>query len=216
MAGGLVEESGRGGDRRKADGQVDQEAHAPRQQLGQRAAEDQAGGGAEPGQRAIGGHRPRPLLALGEAGRQQREGGGSQRCGADALHGARSDHPGRRLRQPNGQRRGGEQPDAEHERAPAPEQIAGARTEQQQPAERQRVRVLRPREAGVREPEVGADTRQRRHQYRDVDQDQQVAGQDDRQHHAPPLLGRTHAGTVSRGTSRSVVARACGAIIGSM
>jgi hypothetical protein len=40
---------------------------APGQQLGQRAAEDQAGGGAEPGQRAIGGHRPRRLLALGEA-----------------------------------------------------------------------------------------------------------------------------------------------------
>ena len=186
---GLVEVAGRGDDRGEADRHVEEEAVAPRQRLGQRAADDQARGGADAGQRAVGGHRARALLALGEARRQQRQRRRRQRGGADALHGAGGDHPSRRLRQADGQRGGGEQADAEHERAPAPEQVTGARAEQQQPAERQRVGVLRPRQAGVAETQVGADAGQRRHQDRDVDQDQQVAGEDDRQHHAPPSPG---------------------------
>src|SRR4051812_29668454 len=41
--------------------------------------------------------------------------------------------------------------DAEHERAPAPEQVTGSGSEEQQTAERQGVGVLRPRQAGVAE-----------------------------------------------------------------
>src|SRR3954447_9371907 len=48
------------------------------------------------------------------------------------------------------------------EGASAAEQVAGARAEQQQAAEGQGVGVLRPRQAGVREPQIGVDARQRR------------------------------------------------------
>ena len=129
-------------------GDVEQEPVAPRQRLGQRAADDAARRGPDAGQRAVGGHRARPLRPFGKLADSSASVDGRQRGGADALHGAGGDHPRRRLRQAHGQRRRGEQADAEHERAPAAEQVAGARAEQQQAAERQRVGVLRPRQAG--------------------------------------------------------------------
>jgi hypothetical protein len=75
----------------------------------------------------------------------------SRRCEdrrADALRGASGEHRGRRLREPDRQRRGREQRDPGDEGAPAPEQVTGGRADQQQAAERQRVGVLRPRQAG--------------------------------------------------------------------
>jgi hypothetical protein len=156
---GLLQKPRGGEDRGEAEGDVEEEPVAPGQRLGQHTADDQAEARADAGQRTIGGHRPRPLTSFGEARRQQRQRRRRKRGGTDALHGARRDHPRRRLRQAHGERRRREHGDAEHEGAPPAEQVADARAEQQQAAERERVRVLRPREPGRREPEVGVDPR---------------------------------------------------------
>ena len=213
---GLCQHARGGQDRRQPDGHVEKEAPAPRQRAGQHTAGDQAERRADAGQRAVGRHRARPLRALGKARRQQRQRRRRQRRGSDPLHRSGGDHPARRLRQADQQRRDGEQPDAQHERPPSAEQVAGTRSEQQQAAERQRVGVLRPGQARGREAEVAMDGRQRRHQDRDVEQNQQVAGEDHREHHAA-LLGRAAhpRSSSSAGTRRSVVARACSEVIGS-
>jgi len=141
---GLRQHTRRGEDRRDADRDVEQEAEPPRQRRREHAADDQTEGGPETGQRPVRSHRPGALRSFGEAGRQERQRGGREDRCADALDGAGRDHPGRRLRKADREGRRGEHPDADHEHAPATKEIAGAGAQQQQAAEGQGVRVLRP------------------------------------------------------------------------
>jgi hypothetical protein len=214
MTGGLGQEARGGEHGGQADGDVEEEPDAPGQRLGQHAADDQPGGGADAGQRSVGRHRPRALLAFGKARRQQRQGGGRQRGGAHALHGACGDHGDLGLREPDAQRRDGEQADAGDERPSSAEQVADARAEQQQAAEGQGVGVLHPGQAGRRQAQLAMDARQRGHQDRDVDEDQQVAGEDDRQHHAAGLAGRRGHRSVAtrRGSCAAPMASSCSGV----
>ena len=80
-----------------------------------------------------------------------------------------------------------------------PRMSPGARAEQQQAAEGQGVGVLDPGEAGGREAEGGVDVGQGGDDHRDVEDDHQVAGEDDREHH-----GRVRRGGSSRVTDGRV------------
>ena len=121
------------------------------------------------------------LGALGEADRQQGEGRRGGDRGADPLQGAGAEQPGRRLGDAAEHRGEGEEGDAGDEDLAAAEDVTGAGAEQQQAAEGQRVGVLHPGEAGGREAEVLVDARQRRDHDRDVEDDHQVAAEDDRE-----------------------------------
>ena len=134
-----------------------------------------AGDGAVPGDRAG------ALGALGEADGEQGEGRRGGDRGADPLQGTGAEQPGRRLGDAAEHRGEGEEGDAGDEDLAAAEDVPGAGAEQQQAAEGQRVGVLDPGEAGGREAEVLVDARQRRDHHRDVEDDHQVAAEDDRE-----------------------------------
>ena len=178
---GLGQEARREPHHGQPDGHVDEEAPAPREQVGQQAAEHQADAAAATCDGAVVGDGARALAALAERRRQQRERGRCGDRGADALHGARGQQPLGRGRQAAREGGGGEESDAGHEHAPAAEDVAGPRAQQQQAAERQRVGVLHPREGRGREVQRRLDLGQGRDHDRDVEDDHQVRGQDDRE-----------------------------------
>ena len=165
-----------------ADRHIDEEADAPGQPVGNKAAENKAEAGANSRDRGVIGEGARALGSFGEVRRQQRERRWRKDRGADALDGARAEQPGGRLRESDGERSDGKQPKADDEHAAAAENVAGARAEQQQTAERQRVGVLHPREVGVGEAEALLDFRQAGDDDRDVEHDHQVADENDPQH----------------------------------
>jgi hypothetical protein len=80
------------------------------------------------------------------------------------------------------------QPQPQHQDATAAEQIGGPAAEQQEPAERERVRGHDPLQVGLREVQVAADCRQR-----DVD-DRQIDHRHEERHsqqpERPPAIDR--------------------------
>jgi hypothetical protein len=84
----------------------------------------------------------------------------------------------------------GEDPEADQEDAPLPDQVADATGKQQQSAERDQVSVHDPREVALREAEVLLDRRQRDIHDRGIDHDHQHARTKHIQRQpAPTLVG---------------------------
>ena len=126
---------------RDPDRDVDEEDPRPGEEVGEDAAEQQADGAAARGDRAPDAHRLRPLLALREGRRHDRERGRRDERGAEALEPAREDQELGRGREPVQERGDGEDDDAGEEEPLPAEQVAGAAAEEQEAAEDQRVRV---------------------------------------------------------------------------
>ena len=127
---------------------------------------------------------PSALLRSGaflEAGRDDRE---RRRCDdrrAEALHGARRDQHALRPGETAEERGDREDRDADVEDAAPPEQVGRAAAEQEEPAERDRVRGDHPLEALLREVQRLADRRERDVDDRHVEHGHEERGADDRQ-----------------------------------
>ena len=155
---GQVEEAAH--DQGDADRDVDEQHPPPVEVFGEDAAEQQAQRGAGAGHRGVHGERPVAFLALRERRRHQRQRGGRRDGPADAL----DDPTGEEQLEVRGgateEAAEGEQGQADDEHLPAPEDVAGPPAQQQQAAERQRVRVDRPRHVGLGLVEVAGHRRQ--------------------------------------------------------
>src|SRR4029453_14741089 len=153
MALGLGDvQRGQGG-QQDADGDVDEQHPAPRQPGGEDPAGEQADGPAGDGHRPEDPEGPVALLALGEVGGDQRQGGRGGDGGADPLEGAGGQQPaggGGQAAQERGQ---GEDEDAGDEHPAAAEDVAGPAAQQQKAAEGEGVGVQHPRQAGGGEAE---------------------------------------------------------------
>ena len=122
--------------RASADRHVDEQHPLPAGPLGQHAAEQHAGGAARAGDGAPDAERLVALGALGEGGRDDRQRGGGDERGAEALHGARGDQPDLALGEAAGERgepRRGTRPAMKMRRRPS--RSASAAAEQQEAAE---------------------------------------------------------------------------------
>src|SRR5207244_5829697 len=100
---------------------------------------------------------------------------------AETLHDPRRDQHADRARQAAGERRHGEEGDADHEHAPAPEQVTRAPAEQQEAAERDRVCGDDPLKIFLRDVERGLDRRQRDVDDRDVEHGHEHRDADERE-----------------------------------
>jgi hypothetical protein len=130
------ERAERGGDREQ---QVHVQRPAPRQVLGQHAAEQQAHGAAAARDRAVDAERLAALAGVGEGGRQQRQRGRGQERAERALRRARDYQDIEALGGAADRRRGGEADQTGDQRLLAAEQVAELASDQQQAAERQRI-----------------------------------------------------------------------------
>ena len=138
------------------DGNVDPEGPAPGDVLDEPAADDRPEGGADARQSGPHTDRLGPLPG-DEDRREDRQAAGGEQRAADSLQG-----PGRDQRldvptQRTQHRRGGEPDDAHQEDPPAPEPVAERPAQQDQPGQRQQVRVEYPLERGEAGVEVLAD-----------------------------------------------------------
>ena len=146
------------------------------------------------GDRAPDAERLRPVRALLERGRDDRQRGGGDERRAQALQAAGDDQHPARGRQPVQQRREREHDHAGQEDPLAPDQVAGAPAEQQEAAEHQRVAVDHPLQVGGREAEVALDRGQRDVDDRRVEDDHELREADEHEHEpAADLAGRRRA-----------------------
>ena len=174
LAAALVEQARREqrGDDRDRD--VDPEDPLPAEVLGQHAAEQHARRAARARHRAPDAQRLVALGALREHVRDHRQRGRREDRGAEALHRAPDDQLRLARREAAEQRGDREQHETTHEQAPAAEQVGHSPAEQQEAAERQRVRVRDPGEVLRREVQVLADRRDRDVDDRDVQDDHEL------------------------------------------
>ncbi len=161
------------------DRNVDEEDPVPVEDVGEDSAEKNTERASAGGDEAEDAHRLRPLGRLGEQRHHQRESDGRDDRGAEPLHGARDDEHLLRGRQTADRRGDGEERDAGEEQAPMPEEVAEPAAEEQEPAERDQVRIDDPRQPFVREPEVLLDRRQSDADDGHVEHDHQVAQAED-------------------------------------
>ncbi len=153
----LRDEPQRQGEGRDPDWDVDNEDPRPRDELSQRAAEEQADGAATGRDRAPHAERLGPVLLLGERRRDDRQRGGRHERAAEALQRPAGDqHPGC-LGEPIQQRCRAEHDDAHREQPLAAEQVGRAPAEQQKAAEDERVGVDDPLEVRCREVQAALD-----------------------------------------------------------
>ncbi len=172
-------EGGHGGD--DGDGHVDQEGPAPRRELGQDAAEDEADGRAGAGDAAVDGEGTGPLLGLGEGHREQRQGGRSHDGGERTLQGTGAEEHGRVLGQAPQGRGGGEADEADHEHPLAAEVVGDAAPEEEQPGEGQRVGGQHPLPVGGRDVQGPLGRGQGDDHDRGVEHDHELGHRDDGQ-----------------------------------
>ena len=131
----------RGQDR---DGRVDGQAPAPREVLGEHAAEQQSDRGTTAGDGAEDAEGLGSLLGIVERHRDQRECSGCQQCGENALQCARAEEQLRVHRHTAERGGGSEAQQSDQECLLAAHEVGDATPEQQEPAERQRVRGHHP------------------------------------------------------------------------
>ena len=124
-------------------------------------------------------HRLRALRSLGEGRRQDRERRRRDEGGAEALQAACHDQHSSRVREPVQERGDREDDHADEEYPLAPEDVAGAATEQQEAAEGQRVGVHDPLQVGLGHVQVGLDRRQRHVHDRRVEDDHELRQADE-------------------------------------
>ena len=137
------------------DGDVDEEDPVPVDRLRDHAAGEQPDRAAGGGDEAVDADRLGLLAGLGEHRDDHPEDHRGGHRAADALHEARDHEHLLALRQAADQRGGGEDDEADHHDELAPGEVAEAPGEQQQAAEGDQVRVDDPREARLREAEIG-------------------------------------------------------------
>ena len=149
----LGEQHGRERQRGDPDRDVEEEDPLPAQEVGEDAAEQHAGGGAEAADRAPDAERDVALLAFGEGRHEDRERGRGDDRRAEALDGPGADQ--RRLvpRERREERRRREHDEADDEHAPAAEKVGRPPAEEQEAPEHERVRADHPLEVLLREPE---------------------------------------------------------------
>ena len=171
----------RGGSRGDREGEVHEQAPAPGQVLGERAAEQQAEGSAADGDAAEDPERPAALVRVAERGGQERQRGGGEQRGERALQRARSHEHAEALGRAAGRGGDGEADQADHQGRFAAAVVADPSSDQQQAAEGERVggddplalavgevqRILRRRQRDVHDRRVEHD-----HQLRDGDEDE--------------------------------------------
>ena len=147
---------------RRGDGEEDRnvQAPAPVEQLGQRAAEQQADGTPHTCDRGVDAERLAALLGIGERRRQQRERGGREQRAENALKCPGGDEHVEALRGAAERRRAREADQAGDERPFAPEQVGDPAAEQQQRPERERVGGDHPLAVVVGEAKVALRGRQ--------------------------------------------------------
>ena len=138
-------------------GEVDEEDPVPVDRLRDDAAGEQPDGATGGGDEAVDADRLGLLARLGEHRDDHAEDHRGGQRPADALHEARDHEHLLALGQPADQRGGGEDDEADHHDQLAPGEVAEATGEQQQATEGDQVRVDDPREAGLREMQVGLD-----------------------------------------------------------
>jgi hypothetical protein len=179
---------------------VDEQHPAPRQPRGEHPAGEQADGPAGPGHRREHPEGPVALAALGEVGGDQGQRGRGGDGAADPLECPGRQQPAGGGGQAPDERGEGEQQDAGDEHPAAAQDVAGAATEQQQPAEGQGVGVQHPGQVGGGEAEGLLDLGQGDIHDGHVQYHHELGRRDDRQRHggvvAPPcrrLRPRDHA-----------------------
>ncbi len=208
--------------RHDGDRHVDEEGPAPRGELGQEPAKDQADGRSASGDAAVDGESPGPLLGLGEGDGEQRQGGGRHHGCEGPLQGAGAEEHGRVLGQATQRRGGGEADQADYEHPLAPEVVGDPATEQQKAGEGQRVGREHPLAIRRRNMEGTLGGRQGDDHHRRVEHHHELRHGDDGQ--GPEALGieircrlvsqvrkvecRRHGGLrVQRGPSRQPLSR---------
>ncbi|MFN8147083.1 MAG: hypothetical protein U0R76_06395 [Candidatus Nanopelagicales bacterium] len=187
------------GEQRREDGDrhVDQQAPAPREVLGEDAAEQQAEGRTAAGDRAVDAERAGALLRVVERHGDQRERRGRQQRREGALQGAGAEQPdgvGRDAAE-RGRRREAEQ--ADDEGALAAGVVGDAAAEQEQAAEGERVGGDHPLLVGVADAEVGLGGRERQVDDRGVE-DRHERGHADDEQGAPAHRVERDAGGAER------------------
>lgn len=206
---------GRGG----GDRDVDEQAPAPVQVLGQQPAQDQAECGAAGGDRAEDAEGRTALPGVREGGGEQPQGRGGEQGAEPALEGAGAEEHGGAVRRAAEGGGGGEAQQADGEDAFAAEEVAQPSAEQQQAAEGERVGGDHPLPVGVGDAQVPLRRRQRDVHDGDVEDDHELGDGDDHQH--PPAAAvrvlmtggglRRHWSAFRRGTEGSR-SRGCHAV----
>ena len=170
----LVEQDRREDEPRHSDRNVDEEDPLPAEQVGQHAAEQHAGDGAERADRTPRAECGVPLLALRERRAEDRECCGRDHRGAEPLQRARADQRGLAPGEPGEERRSREDDQPGDEHAPTADDVGDPPAEQEEASEEERVGAHDPLEALPREPEVGLDGRKGDVHDRDVEHDHEL------------------------------------------
>ncbi len=174
----LTQKPGADSDYGSTDRHVDVEDPGPAERTGQNAAEQHAHSataachGAPDPERAI------PLAAFVEGCRQDRQRRGRHHRGAETLQAPERDQRAFRPGKPVEQRTDGEHEQPRHEQAPASEQIREPSTEQEKPAEEDRVGGDHPLQALLGEVQIGLDRRQCHVHDRNVEYDHELRRHD--------------------------------------
>ena len=193
-------------EREHADRNVDEEDPRPGERLRQPAAEHEAEGRAADGDRGPDAERLRALLPLGERRRDDRERGGGDESGPEALQRAEADQLARARREPVQERRRREDDEADEEEPLAAEKVAGATAEQEEAAEHERVRIDDPLEVGLAQAEVLLDGREGDVHDRRVEDDHELCEADqDEDHPGIRAVTLAHAAPCVKRTARSVL-----------
>ena len=194
-------------------GTLTKKIHGHERNCVERAADDEPDGAAADRDRGPDAERLRPLRAVGEGRRDDRERCRRDERGAESLQRAEADqHPGAR-REPVEQRGAREDDEAEQEEPLAPEQVPDAAAEKQEAAEDERVGVHDPLEVRLGEVEVFLDRGQRDVHDRRVEHDHELGEADEHEddpgvrrvtgHATPSESGRLSPFTVANARSMS-------------
>ena len=188
----LGEQHGRERQRGDPDRDVEEEDPLPAQEVGEDAAEQHAGGGAEAADRTPDAERDVALLAFGEGRHEDRQRGRGDDRRAEALDGTGADQ--RRLvprerREERGRR---EHDEADQEHAPAAEEVGRAPAEEQEAPEDERVRADHPLEVLLREAQVDLDRREGDVHDRDVEHEHELDDAQERQRQPLVVSGSNH------------------------
>ena len=177
----LAEQDGSETEGHEGDRDVDEEDPLPRQGVGEDAAEEHARGGAEAADGAPDAERDVPLAAFGKGRHQDRERSRRDRGGAEALEGAGADQRPLGPREPAEERADRERDQADHEDAPAAEQVRGSPAQEQEAAEDERVGGDHPLQVRLGEVEIRLDRGKSDVHDRDVEHNHELDGAKERQ-----------------------------------
>ena len=175
----------------RSDRDVDEEDPLPAEVLREDAAEEHADRGARAAERAPDAERLVAVCALLERRRHDRQGRRRDDRRAESLHGAREDQDAGAPREPARQRGEREEDEADDEDAPPPEQVGHAAAEQQEAAERDRVRGDHPLHRRLRDVQVFLNRRDRDVDDRNVEDRHEERRADDGENQplVPVLFG---------------------------